>query len=71
MRRPPPEPVSGPSAQPRRKRGLSEEERALWESVAKQVKPLRKKPRLTKAPLVETLPELSAARVAVLHPGAR
>ena len=24
----------------RRKRGLSEEERALWESVAKQVKPL-------------------------------
>jgi len=64
MRRPPPEPVSGPSAQPRRKRGLSEEERALWESVAKQVKPLRKKPRLTKAPLVETLPELSAARPA-------
>ena len=29
----------------RRKRGLSEEERSLWESVAKQVKPLRKKPR--------------------------
>jgi DNA-nicking Smr family endonuclease len=28
---------------PRRKRGLSEEERALWESVAKQVKPLRKR----------------------------
>ncbi|MFB9266103.1 Smr/MutS family protein [Bradyrhizobium erythrophlei] len=28
----------------RRKRALSEEERALWESVAKQVKPLRKKP---------------------------
>jgi DNA-nicking Smr family endonuclease len=34
---------------PRRKRGLSEEERALWESVAKQIKPLRKKPRLAKA----------------------
>ena len=31
-----------------RKRHLSEEERALWESVARQVKPLRKKPRLTK-----------------------
>ena len=31
---------------PRRKRGLSEEERALWESVAKQVKPLRKRHRL-------------------------
>jgi DNA-nicking Smr family endonuclease len=30
------------SAPPRRKRALSEEERALWESVAKQVKPLRK-----------------------------
>ena len=30
------------SAAPRRKRALSEEERALWESVAKQVKPLRK-----------------------------
>jgi DNA-nicking Smr family endonuclease len=28
---------------PRRKRGLSEEERALWESVVKQVKPLRKR----------------------------
>jgi DNA-nicking Smr family endonuclease len=31
-----------------RKRHLSEEERALWESVARQVKPLRKKPRLGK-----------------------
>jgi DNA-nicking Smr family endonuclease len=36
---------------PRRKRGLSEEDRALWESVAKQVKPLRKRPRVAK-PLV-------------------
>ena len=47
MRRPPliPElPVA-----PRRKRGLSEEERALWESVARQIKPLRKKPRAAKA----------------------
>jgi DNA-nicking Smr family endonuclease len=34
---------------PRRKRALSEEERALWDSVAKQTKPLRKKPRLAKA----------------------
>jgi len=34
---------------PRRKRALSEEERALWESVAKQTKPLRKKSRLAKA----------------------
>ncbi len=33
---------------PRRKRGLSDEDRALWESVAKQVKPLRKRPRVLK-----------------------
>src|SRR5260370_940358 len=35
-------------ASPRRRRSLSEEERALWESVAKQTKPLRKKPRAAK-----------------------
>ena len=33
---------------PLRKRVLSEEERALWDSVARQTKPLRKKPRLAK-----------------------
>jgi DNA-nicking Smr family endonuclease len=33
----------------RPKRALSEEERSLWDSVARQVKPLRKKPRPTKA----------------------
>jgi DNA-nicking Smr family endonuclease len=38
------------SAPLRRKRNLSEEERALWESVAKQTKPLRKKPRAAKTP---------------------
>lgn len=32
---------------PSRKRALSGEERELWESVAKQAKPLRKKPRKT------------------------
>ena len=37
---------------PRRKRGLSDEDRALWESVAKQVKPLRK--RRASKPLVVT-----------------
>ena len=36
---------------PRRKRGLSEEDRALWESVAKQVKPLRKRLRPVKSPI--------------------
>ena len=45
-RRPPPLP--DPPAVPRRKRGLSEEERALWESVARQFKPLRKKSRVLK-----------------------
>jgi DNA-nicking Smr family endonuclease len=39
-------PAPEPRAALRRRRALSEEERALWESVAKQVKPLRKKPRL-------------------------
>jgi len=33
---------------PPRKRHLSEEERALWENVARQVKPLRKKARAAK-----------------------
>lgn len=42
-------PIPELSASPRRKRSLSEEERALWESVAKQIKPLRKKPRAAKA----------------------
>jgi len=35
-----------------RKRSLSAEERALWESIAKQAKPLRKKHRATKAEAV-------------------
>ncbi|HET7885340.1 MAG TPA: Smr/MutS family protein [Bradyrhizobium sp.] len=61
MKRPPviPDP-------PRRKRSLSEEEHALWESVAKQIKPLRKKHRLA-APLAvraeaETLVSVRAPR---------
>jgi DNA-nicking Smr family endonuclease len=47
MKRPPLIPEL--SAPPRRRRSLSEEERALWESVAKQIKPLRKKLRAAKA----------------------
>jgi DNA-nicking Smr family endonuclease len=41
-------PVSSDAAETpprRRKRGLSEEDRALWELIARQVKPLKKKPR--------------------------
>jgi DNA-nicking Smr family endonuclease len=47
---------------PRRKRGLSDEERALWESVAKQVKPLRKRNRAVKphAPLSEAEAPIAA-----------
>jgi DNA-nicking Smr family endonuclease len=43
MKRPPTILGHFPSSRPNR--SLSEEERALWESVAKQVKPLRQKPR--------------------------
>jgi DNA-nicking Smr family endonuclease len=60
MRRPPSESISDLPAQPRRKRGLSEEERALWESVAKQVKPLRKKPRAAKPHATEIEAEAPA-----------
>jgi DNA-nicking Smr family endonuclease len=45
MKRPPTRIPEIPAV-PRRKRGLSEEERTLWESVAKQTRPLRNKPRL-------------------------
>jgi len=57
-RSPRPELVSESSAPPRRKRALSEAERELWESVAKQTKPLRKKPRGThaQAPPIEAKP---------------
>jgi DNA-nicking Smr family endonuclease len=46
---------------PRRKRVLSEEEHALWESVAKQVKPLRKRPRILKPAAATPEPESSVA----------
>jgi DNA-nicking Smr family endonuclease len=47
---------------PRRKRALSEEERSLWESVAKQVKPLRKKSRAAKPQAAEPSKESAATR---------
>jgi DNA-nicking Smr family endonuclease len=46
---------------PRRKRGLSEEERALWESVAKQIKPLRKRLRAAKAQIASSESDAPAA----------
>jgi DNA-nicking Smr family endonuclease len=54
MKRPPSTPIPEFPAWPRRKRSLSEEERALWESVAKQTKPLRKKHRAAKPPAVDS-----------------
>jgi DNA-nicking Smr family endonuclease len=45
----------------RRKRALSEEERALWEGVAKEIKPLRKKPRSGKTEAALSDVETTAA----------
>jgi DNA-nicking Smr family endonuclease len=64
MKRPPliPDP-------PRRKRSLSEEERALWDSVARQIKPLRKKHRVVDSPAV-LLTQAHVAAQAAVHPKA-
>jgi len=53
---------------PRRKRGLSEEESALWESVAKQVKPLRKRHRVAKPPVAPPAIEAKPAPKNVARP---
>jgi DNA-nicking Smr family endonuclease len=59
----------GSNLPPRRKRQLSEEERLLWESVAGQTKPLRKRPRAPRPP-VAMHSELPAAE-ATAPPGQR
>jgi DNA-nicking Smr family endonuclease len=56
---------------PRRKRALSDDERALWETVAKQTKPLRKKPRAAKAPLETEAPAVTKAAHAEPPPAAK
>jgi DNA-nicking Smr family endonuclease len=56
------------SAPPHRKRALSEEERTLWESVAKQTKPLRKKARTTKPHLASPDSKKPAVAMAVAPP---
>jgi DNA-nicking Smr family endonuclease len=56
---------------PRRKRALSDEERALWETVAKQTKPLRKKPRAAKAALETEAPAVTKAAPAEPQPAAK
>ncbi|MBN8989126.1 MAG: Smr/MutS family protein [Rhizobiales bacterium] len=55
---------------PRRRRSLSEEERALWESVAKQVKPLRKQPRALKPASPEAGPDVASRPAAPPKPPA-
>ncbi|HEX5232116.1 MAG TPA: Smr/MutS family protein [Bradyrhizobium sp.] len=64
MKRPITNFMPDPSAPPRRKRLLSEEERLLWESVAGQTKPLRKKPRIPKRSPASAHPEPAAAESA-------
>jgi DNA-nicking Smr family endonuclease len=56
---------------PRRKRALSEEEQVLWESVAKQVKPLRRRPRAPKVPAEEPPLAPKSAGSAKSPPAAR
>ncbi|ABD85876.1 Smr/MutS family protein [Rhodopseudomonas palustris] len=56
MSKKPPQ-LSDPVVPSRRRRALSEPERELWESVAKQVKPLRKKHRVVKAVALAAAPE--------------
>jgi DNA-nicking Smr family endonuclease len=61
MKHPSP-PTPQTAGAPRRKRALSAEERALWDSVATQIKPLRKKPRAMKTPIEEPLVAARPAR---------
>jgi DNA-nicking Smr family endonuclease len=58
--------------QPQRRRSLSEEERALWDSIARQVKPLRKKPRPAKQGAGAQLQEskISTKSIPVQRPAA-
>jgi DNA-nicking Smr family endonuclease len=53
---------------PRRKRALTEEEHALWEGVAKQIKPLRKKSRAAEAEVTSTSAEAPAKPAASPRP---
>jgi DNA-nicking Smr family endonuclease len=67
MKRPSP-PMPESIIAPRRKRALSEEERALWESVAKQVKPLRKRPRAPKPPIAAIVEDTFVAAKSAAAP---
>ena len=75
MKRSPSTSIPELSSPPRRKRALSEEERVLWESVAKQTKPLRKRSRAAKpqlaAPDSETPTAAKPAAATKAHPPAK
>ena len=69
MKRPPPTQIPELPAPPRRKRSLSEEERALWESVAKQTKPMRRRHRAAKpAALTDAEPPATTKPAAIPKP---
>jgi DNA-nicking Smr family endonuclease len=46
----------------RRKRALSEDERALWDSIARQLKPLRGRPRLSRIDAADSQPSVPAVK---------
>jgi DNA-nicking Smr family endonuclease len=75
MKRSPSTSIPELSSSPRRKRALSEEERVLWESVAKQTKPLRKRSRAAKpqlaAPDSASPAAAKAAAAPKVHPPAK
>jgi DNA-nicking Smr family endonuclease len=54
----------------RRKRALTPEEHALWESVAKQIKPLRKRPRVAKTEATSSPAETPARSASAPKPPA-
>ena len=58
------------SPPPRRRRSLSEEERNLWESVARQTKPLAKKHRAAKPQMVSPAAEAPTAATPAASPRA-
>jgi DNA-nicking Smr family endonuclease len=68
MKRRPSTPIPELPVAPRRRRALSEEERALWDSVARQIKPLRKKPRAAKAAAELPPAEMPAATKSIPPP---
>jgi DNA-nicking Smr family endonuclease len=70
MKRPPRLLIPELRASQRHSRALSEEDRVLWESVAKQIKPLRKKSRVKTPETASPGREVGAAKSAGLNKAA-